>query len=142
MRVIVNELNKVEFQVKFRRRLVKLDKSQTEGYQFKLVMSDKDQVASIATECRIFIMPAHEECASGITVCDTRDHFSKSVGRRAAFTKALKLLECSNKILELSQRITERLRVEPLRWKEIRQEFWKAYFASMDKSLVTEHVEG
>ena len=137
MKVKVKELNGAEFKVSFRRVAVILDKTQKHGYQFRNQNgTDKVVQASIATECRIIALPGREVCAFGVSVCDTRDNFCKSDGRRRALTKALYEMRTSTVMTQVVHKMMPLEDVEEKSkpcLKKVRTEFWHAYFSEMDK---------
>lgn len=154
MKVQVHELEDKTFRVVFQRSLVALVKDSKKGYYFavpdhhnKLVRS-----TSIATVCRIIETGNNEGknriWAEGRSICDTRDNFDKSQGRRRAFTQALVEFSILSKpIIEIVNRkfgnkpIEEILDSVHVWLKSIRGVFWKAYFKSMDKKLVRVSVD-
>lgn len=140
MRVKIAELNGAEFRVFFRRRLLALEKKDAIGYVWRVPADGEKNVhAGIATQCVIESKPSGKICAQATVVCDSRDNFSKSAGRRRAFTAAMKQFSWSGVVLTDA----DDKDIDPERVRKIRAEFWNAYFSQMDKKLVAKvHANG
>lgn len=123
-----------KFRVTFGRTLVVLDKSDKTGFKFQesnaLPCPEKFVGVSIATTCRIFRYvndDKRELIVHSKAVCDTRDVFDKSKGRKKALGNALDIFVDKITLKELARKI--------------RRCFWMAYFKQVDRKILDKMVE-